>query len=410
MQQIEQKPLSEKGLQNPNPVLRPLAFVVLVLIFASTAFQAKASDSEVAGIVELPALKRAVITNYAAIIAATYEDSLAAAQKLKSTVNAFLENPSEDGLASAKKAWIAARVPYSQSEAGRFYDGPIDQVEGRINSWPIDEAYVDYIAGNPDAGIINTTSSFPAITRDLILSLNEKEGKKNISTGFHAFEFLLWGQDRSTNGPGDRSWRDYSNAARNSERRRQYLRIVTELLVEHLKSVAAEWADGKTDNYRSRLLAMEPDMALANILKGMGALSGPEVAGERLTTPYETKAQEEEQDCFSDNTCNDLIDDARGLANVYFGRYESVCGKKIQGAGLHDLLMRVNPEFASKLSAQVETAVARAKEIPSPFDQAMLGPNTSPGRIAIKRAIKAFQGESDLIAEAASVLSLKLNL
>jgi putative iron-regulated protein len=355
-------------------------------------------------------VKRAVITNYAAVIAATYEDSLAAAQKLKSAVDAFLENPSEDGLLSAKKAWLEARVSYSQSEVGRFYDGPIDQLEGKINSWPIDEQYIDYVADSPNAGVINATSSYPAINRELILSLNEKEGKKNISTGFHAIEFLLWGQDLSATGPGIRSWRDYTNAARNSERRRQYLRIVTELLVEHLKSVAAEWADRKTDNYRSRFVAMEPDAALANILKGMGALSGPEVAGERLTTPYETKEQEEEQDCFSDNTCNDLVDDARGIANVYFGRYESTDSKKIQGAGLHDLLMRINPEFAAKLSSQVEAAVARAKEIPPPFDEAILGPNSAPGRIAIKKAIKAFQGESDLVAEAASVLSIKLNL
>src|SRR5262249_22723763 len=272
------------------------------------------------------------------------------------------------------------------------------------------EQYIDYVADAPDAGIINATSSYPTISRELILSLNEKEGKKNISTGFHAIEFLLWGQDRSTNGPGDRSWRDYTDATRNSERRRQYLRIVTELLVEHLKFVAAEWADGTTDNYRSRFLAMEPDAALANFLKGMGALSGPEVAGERLTTPYETKEQEEEQDCFSDNTCNDLIDDARGIANVYFGRYACANGKKVCGPGLHDLLMRVNPEFATKLSTQVEMAVARAQEIPPPFDQAILGPNTTPGRIAIKKAIKAFQGDSDLIAEAANVLSIKLNL
>src|SRR5262249_7954653 len=162
-------------------------------------------------------------------------------------------------------------------------------------------------------------------------------------------------------------WRDYTNAARNSERRRQSLGIVTELLVEHLKSVAAEWADGKADNYRSRFVAMDPDAALANILKGMGALSGPEVAGERLTTPYETKEQEEEQDCFSDNTCNDLVDDARGLANVYYGRYETASGKKVCGPGLHNLLMRISPEFAAKLSSQVEAAVARANEIPPPF-------------------------------------------
>ena len=77
---------------------------------------------------------------------------------------------------------------------------------------------------------------------------------------------------------------------------------------------------------------------------------------------------------------------------------------------MQDLLMRVNPEFATRLSAQIEMAVERAKEIPSPFDQAILGPNSASGRIAIKKAIKAFQVESDLIAEAANVLSIKLNL
>ena len=196
MQQIEQRSLNQKRPQ--NSVLQPLAFVALVLIFASTAFQAIASGSEIPGTVELPMLKRAVISNYAAIMAATYEDSLAAAQKLKSAVEDFLANPSEDGLVSAKKAWIASRVSYSQSEAGRFYDGPIDQVEGKINSWPIDEQYIDYVSGNPDAGVINANSNYPFVSRELILSLNEKEGKKNISTGFHAIEFLLWGQDRST--------------------------------------------------------------------------------------------------------------------------------------------------------------------------------------------------------------------
>lgn len=385
---------------------------VTALVFISIGIVAPAwlFGSEPTGDIDVVKLRRAVVANYATIMAASYEDSVSAATKLKSAVDDFLAKPSEAGLVKARKAWVAARVPYSQSEAARFCDGPIDQLEGKINSWPIDEAYIDYVGGNPDGGIINATSSFPVINRDLILSLNEKEGKKNISTGFHAIEFLLWGQDLSTNGPGNRSWHDYTDATRNSECRCQYLQIVTELLVEHLKSVAAEWADGKTDNYRSRFLAMDPDAALANILKGIGALSGPEVAGERLTTPYETKAQEEEQDCFSDNTCNDLIDDARGVANVYFGRYESAGGRKIEGVGLHDLLMGINPEFAAKLSAQVEMAVARTKEIPPPFDQAILGPNTSPGRIAIKKAIKAFQAESDLVAEAATVLSIKLNL
>src|SRR5439155_19585687 len=155
------------------------------------------------------------------------------------------------------EAWLAARVPYSQTEVCRFYDGPIDQLEGAVNAWPIDENYIDYVADNPEAGVINAVSTFPAVSRELILSLNEKEGKKNISTGFHAIEFLLWGQDLSATGPGARPWRDYASSARNGKRRGQYLRIVTGLLVEHLESVAGAWAEGQAANYRAEFLALE---------------------------------------------------------------------------------------------------------------------------------------------------------
>jgi putative iron-regulated protein len=243
----------------------------------------------------------------------------------------------------------------------------------------------------------------------LILSLNEKEGKKNISTGFHAIEFLLWGQDLSATGPGDRSWQDYTTRT-NANRRGQYLRIVTDLLVENLAVVAAAWAEDKPGNYRSEFLALDSDAALANILKGMGALSGPELAGERLTVPYETKEQEDEQSCFSDNTRNDVIYDAIGIQNAYLGRYEDGTGQKVAGPGVHDLLMRVDAGFASRLEAQMRSAVDCARGIPQPFDQAILGTNTSPGRVAIKNAITAFQAQSDLIAKAAKVLSIRLNL
>jgi putative iron-regulated protein len=180
------------------------------------------------------------------------------------------------------------------------------------------------------------------------------------------------------------------------------------LLVEHLESVAAQWKDG--GNYRSEFVAMVPDAALANILKGAGALSGPEVAGERLTTPYETKEQEEEQDCFSDNTCADLINDALGIQNVYLGRYQCDGGHGLRGPGLQDLLTQIDPALASKLATQVEAAVASVRGIPPPFDQAILGANSSPGRVAIKKAITAFQSQSDLFAQAAKALGIKLTL
>lgn len=359
---------------------------------------------------ELLKLKGGVVTNYAAIVTASYRDSVVAARSLSTAIDVLLAKPSEKSLAAARTAWLSARAPYSRTEAFRFYDGPIDQVETMINSWPIDENYIDYTVANPKAGIINDVSSFPMLSRTLILSLNEKEGKKNISAGFHALEFLLWGQDLDPNGPGNRSWRDYADQTKNADRRRQYLRLITDLLVENLETVASAWAEGNPGNYRSQFLSMNPDAALANILKGIGALSGPEIAGERLTTPYETKEQEEEQDCFSDNTRNDLIDDAIGIENVYFGHYTGATGQAIQGPGVHDLLLRMDAEFAGKMAAQVRTAVTCVRNIPQPFDQAVLGANTSPGRIAIKNAIVAFQTQSDMTAKAANLLSVKLNL
>jgi len=242
------------------------------------------------------------------------------------------------------------------------------------------------------------------------VSLNEKEGEKSISTGFHAIEFLLWGQDLNPDGPGNRPWRDYTDASKNSERRRQYLQIATDLLVEHLRSVADAWVDGRKDNYRAQFLGTDADLALARIIKGSGVLSGPELAGERLTVPYETKEQEDEHSCFSDNTVNDIIYDAIGIQNVYLGRYAAKNGRKVQGPGLHDLLKRADPPFEEKLAAQIEAAVTVARGIPPPFDRAIQGTDTSPGRVAVKKCINAFQIQSDTIAQSAKVLAIKLNL
>ena len=387
--------------------LRRIALPGLALVLLSLH---SARGSGAAPASEVLKLKRAVITNYAAVVSATYQDSLAAVKDLERAVKALLDNPSEKSLSAAREVWLAARVPYCQTEVYRFYDGPIDQVESMINAWPIDENYIDYVADDPNAGVINAVSNFPALSRELITSLNEKEGKKNISTGFHAIEFLLWGQDLNPAGPGNRPWRDYAPEAKHGDRRRQYLRIVTELLVEHLETVAAAWAVGNHPNYRSEFLALDSDVALANILKGMGALSGPELAGERMTVPYETKEQEDEHSCFSDNTRNDLTYDAIGIQNVYLGRYADRTGRKIEGPGLHDLLMRLDPELARKLAAQIETTVACTRSIPQPFDQAILGTSASPGRAAVKQAATASQTQSDTIVKVATVLSLKLNL
>lgn len=383
--------------------------VLILIVLTCLRMSSAAGGADPVANAGVPELKRAVIANYAALASAGFQDSLDSAKKLQSAVDALLAKASDETLADARRAWLSAHQTYSFTETFRFYNGPIDQVEVLINSWPIDASYIDSVADAPDAGIVNDVSNYPAISRALVISLNAKDGKQNISTGFHAIEFLLWGQPPGGRGAGNRSWHDYADGGKNVQRRREYLRIVTDLVVEHLQTVAKAWVRGDSGNFRAKFVAMDPDAALADILMGMGALSGPELSGERLTTAYETKERGEQQNCFSNSTCDDLIANAIGIQNVFLGRYTSSSRQKTEGPGVFGLLHQLDSDGAGKLSAQIAVAVAAVHDIPPPFDQAILGTNQSPNRIAMKKAITALQTQSDMVAQAAKVLSVQLN-
>lgn len=354
--------------------------------------------------------KTEVVANYARLVSAVYEDSLDGAEGLQKRVTEFLAKPSEANLKAAREAWIAARKPYLQSEAFRFCEGPVDQMEGRINAWPIDENYIDYVDGEA-GGIINRVSEIPTLSMEVLDGLNEKEGEKNICLGFHAIEFLLWGQDRSEKGAGDRSYRDFVDGADatapNPARRRQYLHLATDHLVEDLRSLTKAWADGDASTYRAWLLATAPHQALGKMLHGMGTLGGVELAGERLTVPYETKEQEDEHSCFSDTTNLDVVYDTLGIQNVYYGRYVRSNGMTVEGPSLHTLLLEVDPALAQELSKKIDEGVLAAKTIPAPFDMAIQGKDASAGRQAIHRTIQALQAQSDPLARARSLLGTR---
>jgi len=357
-----------------------------------------------------PPTEATVLAHSAKLVHANAQDAHAAAQSMQRAIEAMLKSPSADTLAAARRAWLAARVPYLQLEATRFYDGPMDRLDPLMNAWPADENYIDYVKGDASAGVINQPAKFPRLTPELLLTLNEKEGKRNIATGWHPIEFLLWGQDFSATGPGNRPFTDFTPVAPNHARRAEYLRVATTLLVGHLGELVAHWAPDRADNYRAELLKAPPADALARVLRGLGAFSGPELAGERLTVAYETKEQEDEHSCFSDNTHNDFIYDALGLQNLFLGRYVRTDGTRLTGPSLHDLLQARNARLAARLTKEIEAGLAAARGIPAPFDQAILGADTKPGRQAIKRAIAAFWTQSRSIVEAAGALGITLKL
>ncbi|MEM7377856.1 MAG: imelysin family protein, partial [Pseudomonadota bacterium] len=303
--------------------------------------------------------QRAVIDHAAALAEAVYGDSLSTAQTLSAAIDAFLAAPSDDTLDAARDAWVAARVPYQQTETFRFGNPWVDDWEGKVNAWPLDEGLIDYVAGdgasedNPYGGLNIIANAQPtiggqqidasAITPTLLgETLQELDGiESNVATGYHAIEFLLWGQDLNGTQPGagNRAASDFSlEGCTNApcDRRRAYLDAATELLLADLQDAVDAWADG--GDAHAALTGLDDDAAVAALFTGMGSLAYGELAGERINLGLQLHDPEEEHDCFSDNTHASHYNDLVGIQNLYTGSYTRVDGSVLEGPSIADLV------------------------------------------------------------------------
>ena len=350
-------------------------------------------------------IRREAVENYANVALEAYANTLAAATSMDVAIDAFIADPTEDNLRVAKQAWLDARNMYGVTEVFRFYGGPIDRavdgVEGLVNTWPLDEAYIDYVEGDSESGIVNDPVGYPTIDPSVLTAANENGGETNVATGWHAIEFLLWGQDLDTEGPGARPATDYSTAP-NADRRGQYLAVLSDLLLVHLGGLVEEWEPDQ-DNYRTEFLALDTDQALGMILTGMGELTIGELAGERLTVAYEERSQEDEQSCFSDNTTNDYLANIAGIEAVANGTFESV-----SGVGIVDAIAVSDADAADRLSRSIDVSKAAAESIEPPLDQYLVVgiPDSDPGRVAMLSTIEALEAQAIAIASAATVLGV----
>ncbi len=381
------------------------------------------------------AAAKAVVANYANMVSAVFSDAEAAAKTLQTAINEFLATPNDKTLKAARDAWVAARVPYMQSEVFRFGNTIIDDWEGQVNAWPLDEGLIDYVAkdyqhalGNPGAtaNIIANTEvqvgedkvDVKEITPEKLASLNELGGSEaNVATGYHAIEFLLWGQDLHGNGPGagERPASDYIEGAGgtggHNDRRRAYLTAVTDLLVSDLEEMVNNWKPGVADNYRASLEAESGESGLRKMLFGMGSLSLGELAGERMKVALEANSSEDEHDCFSDNTHNSHFYNGKGIRNVYLGEYTRTDGTKVSGPSLSSLVAKADPAADATLRADLDATQAKLQAIVDQankgqhFDQLIAAGNTEGNQI-VRDAIAALVKQTGAIEQAAGKLGI----
>lgn len=355
-------------------------------------------------------LAREVVETYADGVHASYGASLESAVAMDEAVDAFIADPTDETLVAAQDAWLAARDDYGPTEAFRFYGGPIDNDEfgneGLINAWPLDEAYIDYVEGDPEAGVINDPDTYPEIDADLLVSLNEEGGEANISTGWHAIEFLLWGQDLSADTTGQRPVTDYTTAE-NADRRATYLEVTSDLLITHLTELVDSWAPDEA-NFREDFEAQPTEGALTNIATGIGELSRGELAGERMNVAFTERSQEDEHSCFSDNTTADITANAIGIQRVVDGEYPG----GVSGPGYADLVADVDEALGATLSAEAAANVELTQAIEAPFDQ-HLGddvPEDDPGREAIAASISSLEAQTEAIVAGAEAIGITVNV
>ena len=383
-----------------------------------------------------PAAAKAVVGHYAELAAAVFTDALSSAKTLQQAVDALLANPSDATLKAAREAWIAARAPYMQSEVFRFGNPVVDDWEGQLNAWPLDEGLIDYVAtdyqhalGNPGAtaNIIANPSiqvgedklDASAITGELLASLNELGGSEaNVATGYHAIEFLLWGQDLNGSNPGagQRPASDYlvgeGATGGHNERRREYLKAATALLVSDLEYMVGQWQAGVADNYRAKLEAEPAENGLRKMLFGMGSLSLGELAGERMKVALEANSTEDEQDCFSDNTHNSHFYDALGIRNVYLGEYKRIDGSLLNGPSLSGLVAKADAQADATLKADLDASQAALQKMVDSaekdgvhFDQLIAADNTA-GQQIVRDTIAALVKQTASIEQAAGKLGI----
>jgi putative iron-regulated protein len=375
-----------------------------------------------------------VLDTYADIAAAKYADSLTTAQTLQAAVNALVANPSAEALQVAKAAWLAARVPYQQTEVYRFGNTIVDDWEGKVNAWPLDEGLIDYVDasyGEPSdenafaalnviantnftlSGVnIDTTAITPALLED---TLQEADGNEaNVATGYHAIEFLLWGQDLNghNNGAGNRPWTDYAEgddcSNDNCDRRAAYLVAATDLLISDLDWMAAQWAD---EGAARTALTANADAGLAAILTGMGSLSYGEVAGERMRLGVMLNDPEEEHSCFADNTHNDHYYDGLGVQNIYLGEYIRVDGTLLTGPSLSDLVSETDAALDAEMQKKLSTTmmslgrIKTAAEAGFAYDQ-MLERGNEAGEALIMGGVNGFIDQTRSIERVVTALGL----
>jgi putative iron-regulated protein len=417
-------------------IRRPAMSKLAIALACATGLALGGAAAIRPALADAPSVKD-IMKTYGDIAEAMYSDSLAKAKDLDKAIDAFLANPNATTQKAAQDAWKAARVPYMQTEGFRFGNKIVDDWEGNVNSWPLDEGLIDYVN---KASYGDSKPENPLYTANIIANKKIRLGPKildaskidkkvisqlnsaldvetNVGTGYHAIEFLLWGQNlHGTNpGTGERPASDYdlkNCTHENCDRRRDYLKAASSLLVDDLQEMAGDWKpDGPA---REALAKQDESQQLSTILTGIGSLSYGELAGERMKLGVLLHDPEEAHDCFSNNTQNSHFYDQVGMMEIWNGKYDGATA--VSGASIAALARAKAPDAAKRVDEAMENTHAKLNAIKVKADSGEMGYNqmlaagNDAGNKLILDGVDALVAQARAVEAVVAALHLKVKI
>ncbi|MBL7734262.1 MAG: hypothetical protein JNL51_02300 [Chitinophagaceae bacterium] len=290
---------------------------------------------------DIEQLKTEILSDAATVvIVSSYEDMFTKATALSNAVSTLIATTNDANLNTARQAWKDMRTTWEQTEAWLFGPVDFDDIDPRIDTWPVDFTALD-----------GQLTSGNAFTEEYITELPDD------LKGFHPIEYLLWGQNGN------------KTAASFTAREKEYLSGLASNLKKLSESVKNSWANGYANTLKTAGASGNSDYptqqsAFVEIADAMAGICG-EVANEKMKGPFEANDPSQEESPFAKNSITDFTNNIQGILKMYQGNFST------DGKGLEDLVRNYNLSLDNEIKAKHTAAIAALQGITVPFGEAI---------------------------------------
>ncbi len=296
-----------------------------------------------------------------------YQRAVLAARELEANSELFLSNPRSDRLTELQSRWISAHQAfiscnlYHALAFSRQEQKDLNKRILRLDAWPIEGGYVDYLPDYPYTGIVNDVTV--PISIEALTNQHQMTGIYDVAIGFHSLEFLLWGAD------GNRPVLDFEEQSsetneqgielNSNNRRRAYISLLTALIIAETEALADRW--NNDDSLATTTLNNTPPGAQASYLLSAVYQALSDQLLIKYFEPLDTEnVQDADESAFSGTT-------KQGIQSQLFEIGKFLLGNGKNSQSIVEFISLQNPDSAKVIANSFGTLSNSVDKLPSDF-------------------------------------------